>query len=109
MKIAIGADHAGYRLKDELSAFIESLGHEVDDVGCIAQIPLIIRIMRFRFARKWFREKRTAEFLFAEQALGCRLRRTKFRASAVRLCMICSRPKRHASIMIPMYWPWVSV
>ncbi|WP_308636732.1 ribose 5-phosphate isomerase B [Paenibacillus silvisoli] len=34
MKIAIGADHAGYRLKDELVPFIESLGHEIEDVGC---------------------------------------------------------------------------
>ena len=30
MKIALGADHAGYRLKDVIIPFIESLGHEVD-------------------------------------------------------------------------------
>lgn len=34
MKIAMGADHAGFRLKDELMPFVESLGHEVIDVGC---------------------------------------------------------------------------
>lgn len=34
MKIAIGADHAGYRLKDEIVPLIESLGHEIVDVGC---------------------------------------------------------------------------
>ncbi|GMK38185.1 putative sugar phosphate isomerase YwlF [Paenibacillus sp. CCS19] len=34
MKISIGADHGGYRLKDILVPFIESLGHEVTDVGC---------------------------------------------------------------------------
>lgn len=34
MKIAIGADHGGYRLKDELVPLIQSLGHEVEDVGC---------------------------------------------------------------------------
>ncbi|TBL72942.1 ribose 5-phosphate isomerase B [Paenibacillus thalictri] len=33
MNIAIGADHAGYRLKDELIEFIRSLGHEVKDFG----------------------------------------------------------------------------
>ena len=27
MKIAIGADHAGYRLKEEMVPFIQSLGH----------------------------------------------------------------------------------
>jgi ribose 5-phosphate isomerase B len=33
MKVAIGADHAGYRLKAELLDFIRSLGHEVEDFG----------------------------------------------------------------------------
>jgi len=33
MKIAIGADHAGYRLKAELLDFIRSLGHELEDFG----------------------------------------------------------------------------
>lgn len=34
MKIAIGADHAGFRLKDELIPFVKQLGHEVEDLGC---------------------------------------------------------------------------
>ncbi|WP_438447503.1 ribose 5-phosphate isomerase B [Gorillibacterium sp. sgz5001074] len=34
MKIAIGADHAGFRLKDEIKAYIEELGHQVEDYGC---------------------------------------------------------------------------
>ncbi|KIL36635.1 ribose 5-phosphate isomerase [Cohnella kolymensis] len=34
MKIAIGADHAGYRLKDQIVPMLKSLGHEVIDVGC---------------------------------------------------------------------------
>jgi len=33
MKIALGADHAGYRLKDVIIPFIQSLGHEVIDLG----------------------------------------------------------------------------
>jgi ribose 5-phosphate isomerase B len=34
MKIAIGADHGGYRLKEVIVPFIESLGHEILDLGC---------------------------------------------------------------------------
>lgn len=34
MKIAIGSDHAGFRLKEEIKSYIESLGHQVIDVGC---------------------------------------------------------------------------
>lgn len=34
MKIAIGADHGGFRLKEEIIPLIRSLGHEVEDAGC---------------------------------------------------------------------------
>ncbi|GAB2721583.1 ribose 5-phosphate isomerase B [Paenibacillus thermoaerophilus] len=34
MKIAIGADHAGYRLKADIIKLIESMGHQVEDFGC---------------------------------------------------------------------------
>ena len=33
MKIAIGSDHAGFNLKDEIALFLRGLGHEVEDVG----------------------------------------------------------------------------
>jgi ribose 5-phosphate isomerase B len=33
MKIAIGADHGGYQLKAEVKQMLESLGHELIDVG----------------------------------------------------------------------------
>lgn len=33
MRIAIGADHAGYDLKEHLKATLTGLGHEVDDHG----------------------------------------------------------------------------
>ena len=33
MKIAIGADHAGFALKEHLVATLARLGHEVDDLG----------------------------------------------------------------------------
>ncbi len=33
MRIAIGADHAGYPLKTHLVGVLEDLGHEVDDHG----------------------------------------------------------------------------
>lgn len=33
MKIAIGSDHGGFRLKAEIVDVIEKLGHEVTDIG----------------------------------------------------------------------------
>ncbi len=33
MRIAVGADHAGYELKDKLKLHLERLGHTVEDCG----------------------------------------------------------------------------
>jgi ribose 5-phosphate isomerase B len=33
MRVSMGSDHAGYRLKEELKTFLQSEGHEVLDVG----------------------------------------------------------------------------
>lgn len=33
MRIVLGADHAGYELKQKLLAYVQELGHEVVDVG----------------------------------------------------------------------------
>ena len=33
MRIAVGADHAGYRLKEHLASFLEHRGHQIEDLG----------------------------------------------------------------------------
>lgn len=39
MKIAIGSDHAGFELKEEVCKYITGLGHEVLDVGAYNAEP----------------------------------------------------------------------
>ncbi|MGA9957811.1 MAG: RpiB/LacA/LacB family sugar-phosphate isomerase, partial [Acidobacteriaceae bacterium] len=39
MIIAIGSDHAGFELKQEVRKFIADLGHEVLDVGAFKEDP----------------------------------------------------------------------
>ena len=36
MKIAIGADHAGFEFKEQLKEYISSLGYDVKDVELIS-------------------------------------------------------------------------
>lgn len=35
--IILGADHAGFRLKERLSEFLKSQGHTVQDIGCYSE------------------------------------------------------------------------
>jgi len=35
MLTAMASDHGGFRLKEELVAFVRGLGHEVHDLGCL--------------------------------------------------------------------------
>ena len=40
MRIALGADHAGFELKQDLLAFVRGLGHEVLDLGTNSTAPV---------------------------------------------------------------------
>jgi len=40
VKIVIGADHAGWELKERIRRFVEGLGHEVEDVGTHSAEPV---------------------------------------------------------------------
>jgi ribose 5-phosphate isomerase B len=40
MRIAIGADHAGFALKQHVIATLRGLGHEVDDRGTHSDVPV---------------------------------------------------------------------
>jgi ribose 5-phosphate isomerase B len=40
MRIAVGADHAGFELKQRLIATLQRLGHQVDDRGTHSETPV---------------------------------------------------------------------
>ena len=40
MKIALGSDHAGFRLKEKVRQLLGSLGHEVEDFGTTSETPV---------------------------------------------------------------------
>lgn len=40
MRVAIGSDHAGYRLKEHLSLTLKADGHPVDDLGTHSEEPV---------------------------------------------------------------------
>ena len=46
MKVAIGADHAGFELKEWVKALLLELKHEVLDLGTHSVEPAAIRTLR---------------------------------------------------------------
>ena len=40
MKISLGSDHAGFRYKEKVKEFLNSLGHEVKDFGTFSEEPV---------------------------------------------------------------------
>lgn len=36
-RIVLGADHAGFRLKEKLAAHLKSQGYEIEDIGCYSE------------------------------------------------------------------------
>lgn len=51
MKLAVGADHAGYQMKDELAALLRDLGHEVADFGTNSPEPVDYPDIALKVAR----------------------------------------------------------
>ncbi len=37
MKIAIGADHAGFQLKEKMKTYLQTKGYEIKDFGCYSE------------------------------------------------------------------------
>jgi ribose 5-phosphate isomerase B len=40
MKISLGSDHAGFKLKERVKALLKELGHEAKDVGTFSEEPV---------------------------------------------------------------------
>jgi ribose 5-phosphate isomerase B len=51
MRVAIGADHAGFCLKEHLKQTLERLGHTVDDRGTASEAPVDYPAICFDVAR----------------------------------------------------------
>ncbi len=51
MRIVLGCDHAGLRLKEKLAAHIENLGHSVEDMGTYTSESVDYPVYAARVAR----------------------------------------------------------
>lgn len=86
MRILIGCDHAGFRLKEDLKGYIASLGHEVEDYGVYEDTPSDYPDIAFRVAEDVARGKGDRGILICGTGVGMSIAANKVRGVRAALC-----------------------
>lgn len=71
MKIALGADHGGYALKEEIKKMLERLGHTYEDFGCFSTDSCDYPDFGAAAAGLWLRKSASGALWYAPRALEC--------------------------------------
>jgi ribose 5-phosphate isomerase B len=87
MKVALGADHAGYDLKQSLLAFLNKHGYEVVDVGTdTAEVPSDYPVFAQRVAEAVLSGKAERGILVCGSGVGASIASNKIRGIYAGLC-----------------------
>ncbi len=85
-KIAIGADHGGYHLKNTLSVFIRQSGHEIIDVGAFSNEPSDYPDFARLVAEKLRSREAWRGILICGSGVGASVAANKFRDIRAAVC-----------------------
>ena len=86
MRIAIGADHAGFALKQHVLGTLRRLGHEVDDVGTHSEEPVDYPDICARVARAVARGAADRGVVIGGSGQGEQIAANKITGSRAALC-----------------------
>ncbi len=86
MKITIGADHGGYRLKTVIIDFLKKLGHEVADLGAYSEEPADYPDSARAVARAIMDNKADRGILVCGSGVGACIAANKFPGIRAALC-----------------------
>ena len=106
MRIAIGADHAGFSLKEHLKETLTTLGHRSTTTARTATRRWTIRRSARRSDARWLRERPIAESSSAAADRASRLPPTKCAACGRRCATIFIRRACRASTTMPTSSRW---
>lgn len=87
MKIAIGSDHAGFRLKEKIKDFLLSKGYEVLDFGTNSTEPTHYPIFAKEVARVVQRKEADFGILICGSGIGMCITANKFKGIRAALCL----------------------
>jgi ribose-5-phosphate isomerase (EC 5.3.1.6) len=87
MKIAIGSDHAGFRLKEKIKEFLLSKGYEVLDFGTNSTELTHYPIFAKEVARAVQRKEADFGILICGSGIGMSITANKFKGIRAALCL----------------------
>lgn len=86
MRVAMGCDHAGYALKEELKRFLSGEGHEVMDLGTDSEEPVDYPRFCAEVARAVVRGEAERGIVLGGSGQGEQIAANKVRGARAALC-----------------------
>lgn len=86
MKIALGSDHGGFKLKEQIKKFLESKGHQVKDFGTCSEESCDYPIFAGNVARAVSRGRAKRGILICKSGIGNSIVANKFPKVRAALC-----------------------
>jgi len=86
MKIAIGTDHGGYKLKEDLVKFLERKGHKVKDFGVFSEEPSDYPLIGYKLSKQVGKKKYQRGILICKTGIGMSMVANKVRGIRAALC-----------------------
>ena len=84
--MAVGSDHAGFLLKENLKEYLDELGHEVLDLGTDSEEPVDYPLYCANVARKVVAGEADRGMVFGGSGQGEQLAANKVRGARAALC-----------------------
>jgi ribose 5-phosphate isomerase B len=86
VRVAMGSDHAGFLLKENLKEYVDELGHEVIDLGTDSEEPVDYPIFCANVARAVVNGEAERGMVFGGSGQGEQLAANKVRGARAALC-----------------------
>ncbi len=86
MKIAIGADHGGYKLKESLKSFLKKKGHTLKDFGTFSKESCDYPIIGYEVAKAVGSRKYPRAILICKTGVGMSMIANKVKGVRAALC-----------------------
>ena len=86
MIVAIGGDHAGFRLKQHLIPFIQNLGHSVEDCGAYSEEPVDFPDMAMKLCAMLLDKKADRGIMCCGTGVGAAIACNKIAGIRAALC-----------------------